>query len=146
MNSKDENVDAYIMHDIPCTCSRVVQNIIVFENDLTALSLQEVQDIIMQFSTLLSGSEHYCRCTTEARCSKKGKSKPKRLWFSITSGSRSRISLQRLLIRLASSLGVGASIMVARPRQSRVATMKMRPRCWTSAVVSRSNCNRCRSL
>ncbi len=63
MNSKDENVDAYIMHGIPCTCSRVVQNIIVFENDLTALSLQEVQDIIMQFSTLLSGSEHYCRCT-----------------------------------------------------------------------------------
>ncbi len=64
MNSKDENVDAYIMHGIPCTCSRVVQNIIVFENDLTALSLQEVQDIIMQFSTLLSGSEHYCRCTS----------------------------------------------------------------------------------
>lgn len=61
MNSEGEKMDAYVMHGKPC--SRVVQNIIVFENDLTALSLLEVQDIIVQFITSLFGSEHYCRCT-----------------------------------------------------------------------------------
>ena len=61
MNSEDEKMDVYVMHGKPC--SRVVQNIIVFENDLTALSLLEVKDIFVQFSTLLSGSEHYCLCT-----------------------------------------------------------------------------------
>jgi hypothetical protein len=52
MNSEDEKMDAYVMHGKPC--SRVVQNIIVFENDLTALSPQEVQDIIVWFRRLLS--------------------------------------------------------------------------------------------
>src|SRR5437660_1733899 len=70
-------------------------------------------DLYLFVVDIILSSGHYYRCTTtEARCSKKGRSKPKRLWFSITSGSRSRIIAHRLAIRFASSSGVGASRVV----------------------------------
>src|SRR5258708_33137052 len=79
---------------------------------LLSLHIQHPHFFFIKSSTLLCGSTLYCLVQniivpvhTSARYSRNCRSKEKRLWFSIISGSRSRTSWQNLAIIPASSSG-----------------------------------------